>query len=204
MKQWPLACSATSPCELNGRAIMPQIMKNSGVDTMERENGAFRELVAPLEKKLFNFLHKSLNFSEDSADLYQEVVLRAWKYFPSFDRERSFATWIFAIAHNEIKKHFNRRKGDQGVIPLALLAADPAVPAADPAVPAADPTVALIYGAARQLPARQREVFFLFYYNQFSIAEIAAVCGLRQGNVKFMLNRGRDAVRRALEAQNEK
>ena len=53
------------------------------------------------------------------------------------------------------------------------------------------------------LPA-QREVFFLFYYNRFSIAEIAAICSLRQGNVKFILNRGREAVRRALEADHEK
>ncbi len=164
---------------------------------MAEEKELFWELLASLEKKLFNFLHRALNLSEDSADLYQEVVIRAWKYFPSFDRGRSFSSWIFAIAHNEVRKYFNRRKG-QALVPLAQLAAEPAAPAGE------DPAVALIYGAARQLPARQREVFFLFYYNQFSIAEIAAICSLRQGNVKFILNRGREAVRRALEATHEK
>ena len=166
-------------------------------ETMAEEKELFWELIASLEKKLFNFLHKALNFSEDSKDLYQEVVIRAWRYFPSFDRQRSFSTWIFAIAHNEIKKYFNSRKEDQAVIPLALLVVEPAAPVDDPAV-------GLIYGAARQLPLRQREIFFLYYYNRFSIAEIAAICGLRQGNVKFILNRGREAVRQALEANHEK
>ncbi len=164
---------------------------------MVQESGSFWELLAGVEKKIFNFLHKALNFSEDSHDLYQEVVIRAWRYFPSFDRQRSFSTWIFAIAHNEIKKHFNKRKTDRSVIPLALLAVEPAAPAADP-------DLALIQAAAGRLPLRQREVFFLFYYNRFSIAEIAVICGLRQGNVKFILNRGRQAVRRALEVNHEK
>ena len=164
---------------------------------MAEEKELFWELLASQQKKLFNFLHKALNFSEDSRDLYQEVVIRAWRYFPSFDRQRNFSTWIFAIAHNEIKKYFNSHKEGQAVIPLALLVVEPVAPADDPAV-------ALIYDAARQLPLKQREIFFLFYYNKFSIAEIAAISELRQGNVKFILNRSREAVRLALEATHEK
>ena len=81
------------------------------------------------------------------------------------------------------------------MIPLAQLPSEPAAPDADP-------DVALIYGAASLLPLRQREVFFLFYYNRFSLAEIAAICSLSQGNVKFILSRGREAVRKALEARH--
>jgi RNA polymerase sigma-70 factor (ECF subfamily) len=171
-------------------------MKKGSLPSMAEEKELFWELIVPQEKKLFNFLHRALNFSEDSSDLYQEVVLRAWRYFPSFDRERSFSSWIFAIAHNEMKKYFKKCKADQPVIPLALLAADPAAPVGDP-------DVERIYGAARRLSPRQREIFFLFYYNRFSIAEIAAICKLRRGNVKFILSRGREAVRQALEASHE-
>jgi RNA polymerase sigma-70 factor, ECF subfamily len=197
MKDWQLIFFAGNPGPLPGRAIMIGGLNRGTAETMAEEKELFWELVASLEKKLFNFLHKALNFSEDSSDLYQEVVIRAWRYFPSFDRQRNFSTWIFAIAHNEINKYFNSRKKAQSVIPLVLLGVEPAAPAADP-------DLALIYGAARELPPRQREIFFLFYYNSFSIAEIAAICGLGQGNVKFILNRGREAVRQALEAIHEK
>jgi RNA polymerase sigma-70 factor (ECF subfamily) len=177
---------------------MVQRVKKGSSEIMVEESELYWELLAALEKKLFNFLHKALNFSEDSKDLYQEVVIRAWRYFPSFDRQRSFSSWIFAIAHNEIKRHFNKHKEDRKLIPLDLLSVEPATLSAE------DQVVELIYRAAGQLPLRQREIFFLFYYNQFSIAEIAAICGLRQGNVKFILSRGREAVRQALEANHEK
>jgi len=197
MKEWQLNFSTSKPWPSSGHAIIIEGLNRGTAETMAEEKELFWELVASLEKKLFNFLHKALDFSEDSSDLYQEVVIRAWRYFPAFDRQRSFSTWIFAIAHNEIKKYFNRRKKDRAVIPMALLAVEPAAPAADPVVD-------LIYGTAQQLPLRQREIFFLFYYNKFSIDEIAAICGLRQGNVKFILNRGREAVRQALEVTHEK
>lgn len=197
MKEGQLILAVAAAGPLNGHAIMADDEKTGLSKVMSEEKDLFWQLLAGLEKKLFNFLHRALNFSEDSRDVYQEVVIRAWKYFPSFDRRQSFSTWIFTIAHNEIKKHFKRRKKEQRVISLELLAADPPAPAADPGV-------ALIFAAARRLPLRQREVFFLFYYNKFSIAEIAAICGLRQGNVKFILSRGREAVRRDLEAVHEK
>lgn len=172
-------------------------MKQGEEAAEERSGGLFWSLLAGQEKKLYNFLRRTLNFSEDSADLYQEVVLRAWRYFPSFDRGRSFPAWVFAIAHNEVKKHFRRRRAERGIVSLDSLAGDPAAPAPDP-------DAALVLDAAAQLPPRQREVFFLFYCDRFSVAEIAVVCGLREGNVKFILNRGREAVRQALEARDEK
>ena len=197
MKQWLFTHFDGALCLSSNHAIMIQGRKMGSSEVMVEEKTIFWELLAGLEKKLFNFLRRALNFSEDSSDLYQEVVIRAWRYFTSFDRQRSFATWIFAIAHNEIKKYFKGRKGIRAAIPLSSLGVEPAAPVADAGLD-------LIHDAARRLPPRQREVFYLFYYNSFSIAEIAAICGLRQGNVKFILNRGREAVRRALEADHEK
>ncbi len=196
MKTPLLTCSAVAPLALSRHAIMAPAMDQSEQAVLEREREAFWGLLAAQETKLFNFLHKASNYSAESSDLYQEVVLRAWKYFPSFDRDRSFPAWIFAIAHNEIRRHFKRRRQERAVIPMAELAQEPAAAAADPGV-------ALVLEAARRLPDRQREVFFLFYCNRFSVAEVAAICGLSQGNVKFILNRGREAVRLALEAGHE-
>lgn len=190
---WP----AVPGAESRGRAIMEPSMKQGEEAAEEQAGELFWSLLAGQEKKLYNFLRRALNFSEDSADLYQEVVLRAWRYFPSFDRQRNFPAWLFAVAHNEVRRHFRRRRTELGTISLDRLANDPAAPAADP-------DAALVLDAAARLPLRQREVFFLFYCDRFSVAEIAAICGLSEGNVKFILNRGREAVRQALEARDEK
>ena len=190
---WP-AAAAAAPA---GRAIMGPSMKQGEEAAEERAGDLFWSLLAGQEKKLYNFLRRALNFSEESADLYQEVALRAWRYFPSFDRSRSFPAWLFAIAHNEVRTYYRRRRMELGTVSLDSLASVPAAPAPDP-------DAALVLDAAARLPLRQREVFFLFYCDRFSVAEIAAICGLREGNVKFILNRGREAVRQALEARDEK
>lgn len=197
MKPTALTCSAAAPLAWGRHAIMAPAMEQNEQAALENERQAFWGLLAAQETRLYNFLLKASNYSEESADLYQEVVLRAWRYFPSFDRSRSFPAWIFAIAHNELRRHFKRRSRERAVVPMADLARE--LPAA-----AADPDIALVLEAASGLPLRQREVFFLFYQNRFSVAEVAAACGLSQGNVKFILNRGREAVRLALEAGHEK
>ena len=54
---------------------------------------------------------------------------------------------------------------------------------------------------AGTLKPRQREVFFLYYYNGFNISEIAAITGLTEVNIKFILYQARKAVKVIMEAE---
>jgi DNA-directed RNA polymerase specialized sigma24 family protein len=53
------------------------------------------------------------------------------------------------------------------------------------------------------LKPKYKEVFFLFYDGGFSISEIAGITGLKAGNIKFILNKAREAVRSVLGESNE-
>jgi RNA polymerase sigma-70 factor (ECF subfamily) len=152
----------------------------------------FEEFLAPVEKKLYNFVRKASGFSQECGDLFQDVVLRAFKYFSSFDRKRSFSAWIFAIAHNEIKKFYQSRKESEAVASLSDLPVDP--PAA-----ASNPDIEVVYAVARRLPPKEREVFFLYYDDDFSVAEIASITGLSSGYVKFILHEARQSIKQILE-----
>jgi RNA polymerase sigma factor (sigma-70 family) len=55
-----------------------------------------------------------------------------------------------------------------------------------------------IYEVALQLAPRQREVFFLFYDQQFSMKEIVEITGLKEGNIKFILNQARGKIKQKL------
>ncbi len=160
------------------------------------EQVLFMALLAPVEKKLYNFLLKTARYAEEGNDLFQEVLLRAFRYFSSYDRGRSFSAWIFAIAHNEIKTYYKNRVRSEAQVSLSALPADP--PAA---APRTDP--GLIYDAAGRLPVKEREIFFLYYYNEFSVAEIASITGQSAGNVKFILFQARAMVKDVLEVNNE-
>ena len=64
------------------------------------------QYLGPVQSHLYNYILKSLNFSPSGDDLFQEALLKAFRYFESYDPSRSFKTWLFTIAHNLIKNFY--------------------------------------------------------------------------------------------------
>lgn len=186
------SCAAIRGTVLWGRTAV----RGGGAGEMTRPAGAalaeadFRRLLEPCRRKLYNYIAKALAFSADADDVYQDTLLRAFQFSASFRRDGDFAAWIFGIAHNEIRRA--RKKAGRVAAGIDLDALPAAVPAADPDL------VRDVYRFAERLKPRHRDVFFLFYDGGFKISEIARVTGLREGNVKFILNRARRALRTIL------
>ncbi|MDP1901297.1 MAG: RNA polymerase sigma factor [Rubrivivax sp.] len=59
----------------------------------------------------------------------------------------------------------------------------------------------LIDVAVSELPMRQREAFLLRYWEEFNVAETAAVMGCSEGSVKTHCSRAVHALAKALEAK---
>ncbi|MCX6575144.1 MAG: RNA polymerase sigma factor [Candidatus Aminicenantes bacterium] len=151
---------------------------------------AFWGLIEPVKLRLYNFILKSLNFSTDADDVYQETVLHAFQYFASFRKDKDFRAWIFSVAHNEIKSHFRRTREHTAVHNIDSLAS-----------PQADETGALIrevFRFAARLKPKEREVFFLYYESGFSIPEIREITGLKEGYIKLLLSQARNNLKEAL------
>jgi RNA polymerase sigma-70 factor (ECF subfamily) len=151
---------------------------------------AFWGLIEPVKLRLYNFVLKSLNFSTDADDVYQETVLRAFQYFASFRKDKDFRAWIFSIAHNEIKSHFRRSHKQTATHSIDALTASQN-----------DSTGALVrevFRFASQLRPKEREVFFLYYESGFSIPEIEAITGLKEGYIKLLLSQARNSLKKAL------
>ena len=146
----------------------------------------FRVLLEPCRRKLYGYIAKSLGFAAEADDVYQETLLRAFRHLASFRCGEDFAAWIFGIAHNEIRR---ARRAARRSVPGVDLAEVPA-----PAPEADAELVREVYRFAERLKPRHREVFFLFYDSGFKVSEIARVTGLREGNVKFILNRARRSL----------
>lgn len=152
----------------------------------------YLHLLTPVKKHLYNFIRKALNFSHDADDVFQETLLKAFRYFHSYRRDKSFKTWIFTIAHNLVKDHFRRGRSLEPMEDMDAVAV-----VNDAAVPQ---DVKDIYGLAGRLKPRQREVFFLYYYNEFKVPEIVEITGLTKANVKYSLHQARKAVQKMAEA----
>ena len=59
----------------------------------------------------------------------------------------------------------------------------------------------IIEGEVAQLPTRQREAFLLRYWEEFDVAETAAVMGCSEGSVKTHCSRAVHALAKALRAK---
>jgi len=68
------------------------------------------ELCLRYQKRVFNYMLKSTLNADDSADLAQNVFIRVLKYRNSYREGNSFEQWVFQIARNLLKDHFNKMK----------------------------------------------------------------------------------------------
>ena len=154
------------------------------------------QLLMPHKHKLYNFIQKSVNFSEEANDIFQETVMRAFRYFYSYKKEKEFRTWIFAIAHNEVKKYFRKAGKYVSVANIDRFK--------NSGQDDSQELVQEVYRFAERLKHKHRKVFFLFYYNGFSISEVSQITGIKEGTIKFMLNQARNNLKKILGDENDR
>ena len=105
-------------------------------------------------------------------DAVQETYLKAYQHWADFRAESSEKTWLFRIAINtcrDMRRSAWFRHRDRR---LTLLVAN--------------------------LPRKLKEVVLLYYYQDFSVTEIAQALSISQSSVSGRLKRAREALRRGM------
>lgn len=149
------------------------------------DRDAFGQLVEaysePLRRFLMGLTKGDLPLSDDLA---QETFIKAYLSIRSFEGISRFRTWLFRIAYHEFVTYTRRNSPTRAIddLDLSTIADDTDSPAI---------TDLNLEEALAQLPAPQRAVVQLFYFEQFSIARITTVTGLPSGTVKSYLSRAR-------------
>ncbi|MBR3763958.1 MAG: sigma-70 family RNA polymerase sigma factor [Clostridia bacterium] len=123
-------------------------------------------------------------------DAVQETFLKAWRAMGKFRGECSEKTWLTRIAVNvcrDMQRTAWFRRLDRRIVPeeLPLTAPEPDDPALAEAIMA--------------LPARDREVILLRYYEQLPPEAIARLLRIPLNTVKSRLARAKKKLRQTLE-----
>lgn len=156
---------------------------------------AFEAIVDRYSDRVFRLAFSMTRNRARSEDLAQETFLRVWKALPSYDGRAALSTWIYAIARNLCYTELRRGAGRRSVSiddPEAQpgLAGEAALASADrPAGMASDVSTLL-----SRLPERQRQAVTLFYLEQKSHEETAALLGVPVGTLKSLLHRAKAAL----------
>jgi RNA polymerase sigma-70 factor, ECF subfamily len=174
---------------------------------------AFELLLARHERKVWNFLRRSVGDVALAEDLLQEVflrVIRARADSVDWRGGSKFTTWLYAIARNICIDHARRavhrdarsldaptRADDEASETLHdRLAAD----SRDAEGHASDGQVRVrVEAAVAALPPDQREVFLLREVMDMPFAEIAVVVGAPEPTVKSRMRYALERLREALD-----
>src|SRR6266568_9260586 len=73
------------------------------------EERAFTELVERYQRRLLNFVYRTIGDRERAEDLVQEVFIRVHRHLARFDQTKKFSTWIYTIAFNLAKNELRNR-----------------------------------------------------------------------------------------------
>lgn len=162
-------------------------------------SNAYRRIVEKYSARVLAFCRMRMRSEEDARDAAQEVFIRAYASLASFRSNENFASWLFAIAANNVRTHFrlfSSRKHKEEAFAKEIATA----PIPDPAEEAEQNLRAeALRQAVLSLPPDLRKPVELYYFAGLSIEETASVLKLGQEAVKSRLFRARKALRQAFE-----
>jgi RNA polymerase sigma-70 factor (ECF subfamily) len=137
----------------------------------------------------------------EAEDVLQAAYLKVLDGRARFDGGSAFKTWLFAIIRRTAAER--RRRSWMRTLAFGrwLTRRADAAPPADPESLACRSEAARRLGASlRALPARQRELLHLVFYQDLSIEEAAQVAGISVGSARTHYHRGKMRLRRLLQA----
>lgn len=155
---------------------------------------AFAGIVQMWERPLFYYLRRLAATEADTWDFLQETWLRVFRSMHALRDPRALPAFLYATARNVAITRLRLRPADEqsatqladehGALDCAFLAFDDAEE---------------VHHALDRLPLPQREALTLYFLQDLSIDEIAAVLGCPAGTVKSRLHYGKQAIRKFIE-----
>lgn len=135
-----------------------------------------------------------LGSKEYAEDILQDTFVSIYKNIENVSDYDKLRAWIFSILKNSCYTRYKKRKRefpDEFILDktdnlITYLGEDEIAEKSE------------IQEALLKLNAKEREVLVLFYYNDFSIEEIASICKTFKGTVKSRLYRARKNLKKEL------
>lgn len=151
----------------------------------------FIELIKPEQEPLRRFLlGLCCGDAATADDLAQDALVRAYVASGSFLGLAKFRTWLFRIAYNCFIDHTRRRRDN-----LSAMEEGPEMRVASNDDADSAFRYQQLYMALERLPEKERASIVLFYFEDRSIKEIAAILDMPAGTVKYHLSTGRNHLR---------
>ncbi|RMH30319.1 MAG: sigma-70 family RNA polymerase sigma factor [Planctomycetota bacterium] len=175
----------------------------------EPARAALEALLVRHEKRVYATCLRIVGDPETARDLAQDTLVRVIGAVGAFDGRARFTTWLTRIAMNVCISHLRKAKHRRAASLEAPVAAGPVgrdlLESAEPTAAGRvelDEDLARVARAMRALEEPQRVMLVLRDVRGLDYREIAEALHLPIGTVKSRLFRAREALRRAVEADD--
>lgn len=157
---------------------------NSGAGDV-RENAA--RMLDQYGNGIMRLAYSYLHNMSDAEDILQDTLIQYIKHQPYFATPSKEKAWLFTVAANLSKnkiKYNQLRETDE---------------LQDNLIQEEREDLSLVWAAVKDLPPKYREAIHLFYYEGYSVKEIARILHRNESTVRSDLRRGRERLRTILE-----
>lgn len=152
---------------------------------------SLHELAAMYQDNLFAVAFNICQNTRDAEDVIQDTFVQYYTTKKEFDSEEHIRAWLIRVAVNKAKnvtRTFWRRNKVSIEDFTEMLAFE-------------TPESETLFETVMQLPEKYRIVIHLYYYEDYSVGEIAKILKLSESNVKTRLMRGRAKLREVLKEE---
>jgi RNA polymerase sigma-70 factor, ECF subfamily len=168
----------------------------------------FEEIALPHLGSLYGAAFRLTRNGRDAEDLVQDVMLRAYRFWDSFERDSNCKAWLFKILTNTFINSYQKAKRGREVLSAAVAEQQTTdgVLVHENALAQRDPEGLLVEHslsedvarALAELPADFRLAVVLCDIEGFSYKEIAEIMECPVGTVMSRLHRGRRLLKQSL------
>ena len=158
-------------------------------NTMEKNK--YIEAVEAYSNTVYRAAYQYCGNKSDAEDVVQNTFIKLWQFQKEFDNEEYLRRWLIRVAINEAKnismsfwkKQMSALEGNERETCYEFQSNEQSD----------------LYEAVMQMPAKYRIVVHLYYFEDYSIREIAEILKIKETTVQTQLMRARVKLKELLK-----
>lgn len=185
---------------------MVKLTKSEEADLIEAlmhpptQRKAYERLVRLYSEPLYWQVRRMVVGHEDADDVVQNTFIKAWQHLDQFRAESRISTWLYRIAYNESLAHLQKEKKHMG-----MSVDDPDGVVANQLESDAyfegDEMQMKFQEALSSLPAKQKQVFNMKYFDDMKYDQIADILGTSVGGLKASYHHAVQKIKAVLQGE---
>ncbi len=149
----------------------------------DRRHYAFNLIVRKHQQRLYSFVRRMVTDPDETQDVLQNTFIKAWNGLGNFRGDAQLYSWLYRIAHNESISHLARMR--RGLFTSDERVFDRLTTTLDNSEHFSGDAIQLkLQKAIMRLPAKQRAVFNMRYFDEMKYEDMSQVTGTSVGALK--------------------